>query len=191
MTYQWICRFQPKNKKQTWVVEVSGDSKTWWVSTVLHELFRKRIIGMAVSGSVGRFESLSCLKMLCWESFNSLLPAKYMHTNLGSGNHIDRGPPAVRQIYGNAGFSKHPFSWLVLFLSGGTKPIRTKQMNITHQCLSSDFWTSTGPVPMQHLCRAPLCASFWLRCLKAHQAFVQRSVKVSCAEVGLEVITLC
>lgn len=64
--------------------------------------------------------------MLSWKSFNSLLPAKYIHSNLGPGNHIDRGLPAVRQIHGNAGFSKHPFSWIILFLSGGTKPFRTK-----------------------------------------------------------------
>ena len=71
-------------------------------------------------------------------SFNSFLPAKYIHTNLGSGNHVDRGPPAVRQVYGNAGFSKHLFSWIVLLLSGGTKPRRAKQMNVACLYLSSD-----------------------------------------------------
>lgn len=109
-----------------------------FVSRIPPGAFRKRTIGKAVSGSLGRCELFQCVRMLSWKGLNSLLPAKYTHSNLGPGNNTDRGPPAVRQIYGNGGFFKHPFSCIFLCLWRGPNP--------SEQSLSvSVFWYWTVP----------------------------------------------
>lgn len=159
-----------------------------FVSRIPPGAFRKRTIGKAVSGSLGRCELFQCVRMLSWKGLNSLLPAKYTHSNLGPGNNTDRGPPAVRQIYGNGGFFKHPFSCIFLCLSGGTKPFRTKLVCVCLLVLNRP--STAGLICTQFLCLVLLCAGFPLRHLKAQRAFVQSPAKVSQTETGLEVITL-
>lgn len=142
----------------------------------------KELLGNLSVGSVGRFELLWCLRMLCWKGSNSLLPAKCIHTNLGPGNHIDRGPPADRQIYGNTGFSKHHFP--------GSSCFRRDQNPLEQSrwtwpvCVCADR-TSAGLVPTRclWLCFVPLAPA-------SSPSFCAEICKgVSCAQVGLEVIT--